>query len=141
MASFIYEFGVVPLFLFNAWIVEKHFVSRPAVLPNVFVVLVPFATSSSEVPSAVWLWLLPGAIIGGFLFLFYNERTKLPWWFYSALYLFYSMKTIVGFYLASVFLGINAYSVGLGFILSLVAWFVGIRYCQNGLPFHRSLVD
>jgi len=57
------------------------------------------------------------------------------------LYALFSLKTILGPYVAFILFGVSDLTTVVGFVLSLLIWAFGVKVCGNSIPFLGELGD
>ena len=131
--------AAIPLMFFFAVWVEKYYVPRIGILPNLFVVLVSLVPKWDTLPSAIQYWLIIGVIFGVIGILAYMKVIP-PIFvhkiFYSLSYLLYSLKTILGIYIGILLWGVPT-GLYAGGAISIGIWFIGVRYFSNKPPLTR----
>src|SRR6266568_4112797 len=123
MTASIADLSVVPILLFSAWFVEKLFVSRVAVLPNVLVIVLPYSSDLQNVPQIMLAWLIVDIFVGILMLPLYVSRIRIPTLVYGFVYMLYSMKTVLGIYLGAL-LDVGAFGTVLGVLLSVGLWYI-----------------
>lgn len=125
-----------------AWFVEKHYIGRTGVLPNVAIIFVILCPYLRITPPIVKLWMIVGLILGSISLIFLLKKATLPSLIYRITYPFYSGKTVIGLYapyelfkwlLPSYLFSTLFWLTTLVFIILI--WYIGITYFNNDLPF------
>ncbi|MBL7148143.1 MAG: hypothetical protein ISS82_04930 [Nanoarchaeota archaeon] len=136
-------FGLI-MGLLVAWAVEKYYIGRWGVLPNVvgiYILLVPFWVT---ILKFVKWWIYIGFILGIIALIFVLNKKKFPSILYDVTYPFYSGKTIMGIYIPLILF--KEYFPNILFstmfwiitvICIIVMWYVGIKYFKNDHPFKK----
>ena len=120
---------------FIAVFVEKYYVSRVGVLPNLLMILFPLMQNFSTLPTIFQGWLGLGVLAGIISLFFYAKDKELPDEIYDITYPFYGLKTILGIYLGINVIAADVSGVSFGIGIAAVIWYVAIKYFDNDSPF------
>lgn len=134
-------FGLIMGFLV-AWVVEKYYISRVSVLPNVaaiFFLLIPYW---SIIENFIKWWAYIGIITGGISLIFIINKKQLASWVHSIInYPLYSGKTIMGIYISIIFFQellpnqlFTVYHYLLGAVFIIIVWVIGKKIFKNKFP-------
>jgi|SRR3989338_4304597 len=126
--------GMFLFSLFVAFFVEKLYVSKIGIIPNIAIIVPQFYASWNLLPDIFRYWLLFGIGFGILGIISYWKSFSIgP--LHEINYLLYSLKTILGLYISILFLGFNIISLVSGIIVSICLWYIGINYFNNKIPF------
>jgi hypothetical protein len=129
--------GTIMLLFVVAVGVEKHYISRTGILPNMFIVLFLLTAKWDSLPVLAQYWLGAGVVIGAVALISYLKILPIPSPFSRFIYRFsyalYSLKTILGIYIGILLFDIPNGLYG-GIPILLAIWFVSVRYLKNDLP-------
>lgn len=127
----------IALMLFSGLIMEKHYVSRPSLLPNFLILGFIMLSNWNQIPQFLQIWVWIGFGLGFFSLIAYYR----DWEFFDEIYLvtypLYGLKTITG-----VYLGFLIFDAGdqvntalmVGAVLVVVIWAIGIKIFKNDYP-------
>lgn len=125
--------GTIMLLFVVAVGVEKHYISRTGILPNMFIVLFLLMAKWDSLPVLAQYWLGTGVVIGVVAIISYLKILPLPRFIYGFSYALYSLKTILGIYIGILLFNIpNGLYAGIPILLAI--WFVSVRYLKNDPP-------
>jgi hypothetical protein len=117
---------------------EKRYVSRVGVLPNILVLGLLAYPIWSETPECVQVYVAIGILFGVHVTEAYLIGTKIRGWVNLLLYRLYDLKSILGIYVTYLLLGVSAATTLVGVMLSAALWYSGTRYLDDGLRFRFS---
>ncbi len=124
----------------GAFLFEKYYISRGAVLLNVLVIY--FIFTGVVLPELLNIYLLGGVSLGIVSLYCYASKIEMPGWVYSYIsYPLYGLKTILAFYVTYLILGLNFDILwGTMFLVSLITiWVFAVKRADNDPPFGLTL--
>ena len=126
--------GTLVFLLFVALFVEKIYVSKIGIIPNLFIIVPLFIKNWSLTPDIFRYWLIVGIILGVIGVISYWKGFSMGF-LHEINYLLYSLKTILGLYVSIILLEFSTISLIIGICISIYFWYVGIRYLDHKIPF------
>jgi len=123
------------LLTLGAFAVEKYYVNRGTVLPNILVIYFIFR-GANPLPDVFNYYLLGGLLIGTAMLYFLLQKIELPSWVYGIIYPIYGLKTILAFYVTYLIHGLTFDWVWWGIFVILLAaiWVFGVKRAGNKSP-------
>lgn len=116
--------------------VEKHYISRLSILPNVCTIALLVIGKWSELPKIFQIYLGTGIVLGIIgVFYYYNHHSmkKLN----KVAYALFSMKTIIPIYITFILVDLTTQS-NTYIVLTLLLgyfWYIGIKKLKHDKPF------
>lgn len=128
--------GIAALFVF-AFVVEKRYVSRYGVLPNILILSVGVMKEWQNLPDLFKNYWILGVIVGIAFLIAYCKKISIPASCYKITYILFGMKNVLSLYICFLILGSFSHQF-FGVLLIpvlIVIWRFGVKRCGNAPPF------